>query len=158
MKKFNKTGFSLLELMIVIAIMGILSTIAAPNFMHYMAERRLNGAARMVMSDLMAARMKAVSINQRVKVSFVSNHAYEIWNDADNNGTVADNEGDDLVKDIHPNYYDVTFSFVSANPVFSPRGTASVSKVTLTSSRTGVSSKDVTVAIAGRVKIGDTPP
>jgi type II secretion system protein H len=151
MKRFNKTGFSLIELMIVIAIMAIISAIAAPNFMHYMAERRLSGAARMVMSDLMAARQKAVAINQRVKVSFVSNHAYEIWNDADNSGTVADNEGDDLVRDIYPDYYDVTLS--TGSTVFSPRGTASVTTVTLTSSRTGISSKEVTVAMTGRVKI-----
>ena len=156
MKIFKKYGFTLVELMIVLAIMGIVSAIAAPNFMHYMAERRLNGAARMVMSDLMAARMKAVSINQKVKVSFGSNHAYEIWNDADNNGTVADNEGDDLVKDIYPDYYDVTFS-ASANPVFTPRGTSTNgTKVTLTSSRTG-GTKYVKAAWTGRVKIDDVP-
>ena len=155
MKIFEKSGFSLMELMIVLAIMGIVSAIAAPNFMNYMAERRLNGAARMVMSDLMAARMKAVSINQKVKVSFVSNHAYEIWNDADNSGTVADNEGDDLVKDIHPDYYDVTLS-TSANPIFAPRGTAALGgTVTLTNTR---GSKYVIVALTGRVRISDTPP
>lgn len=151
MKIFKKYGFTLLEMMIVVAVMGILSAIATPNLMSYMAERRLNGAARMVMSDLMAARQKAVSINQQVKVSFVSNHAYRIWNDADKNGTVADNEGDNLLKDIHPDYNDVTFS-ASANPIFYPRGTAGMTTVTLTSSRTGTS-KSVTVAITGRVKI-----
>jgi len=154
--RFKKEGFSLLELLIVLAIMAIISAIAAPNFMNYLAERRLNGAARQVMSDLMSARMKAVSLNQRVKVFFFGdNHAYRIWNDADGDGTVAVNEGENIAKDIYPDYYDVTFS-KSADPIFHPRGTASVmATVTLTSSRiTGVS-KCVTVASTGRVKIDD---
>ena len=88
-----------------------------------------------------------------VTVSFadVNNHAYEIWNDADKNGAVADNEGDNLVKDIHPDYYDVTFS--ASAPTFNPRGTASVATVTLVSSRPGVGSKTVSVAVNGRVTI-----
>ncbi len=149
----KKTGFTLIEMMIVIAIIAILAGIAAPNFQTYMAQRRLNGAARQVMTDLMAARMKAVSLTQKVKVFFGSNHAYQIWNDADDNGTVADDEGDDIERDIHPDYHDVTFS-ASANPFFQPRGTAVGSTITLTNSS---GSKYVKVALTGRVKIDDTP-
>lgn len=152
MKMDAKRAFTLVELMIVIAIIGIVSAIAAPNFRTYMAERRLSGAARMVMSDLMAARQKAVSMNQRVKVSFVSNHSYEIWNDADNNKNVADNEGEDVVRDIRPDYYDVTLSS-NTNPEFMPNGmvlAATNGTVTL-SNTTG--SKQVTTSSAGRVRI-----
>ena len=140
--------------MIVVAVMGILMTIAIPGYQIFTAQKRLNGAARMVMSDLMAARMKAVSLNQRVKVSFGSN-VYRICNDADGNGTVADNEGDDIEKDISAEHYDVTLS-ASANPIFHPRGTAALGgTVTLTNSR---GSKYVIVALTGRVRISDTPP
>jgi type IV fimbrial biogenesis protein FimT len=120
----------------------------------YMVKSRLNGAVRMVMSDLMAARMKAVSLNQKAKVSFESN-GYQIWNDADGNGTVADNEGDNIQKDIRPDYYDVTLSS-SANPIFHPRGTAALGgTVTLTNPQ---GSKFVIVALTGRVRISNTPP
>jgi len=153
----KKAGFTLIELMIVIAIMAILAGIAAPNFQTYMAQRRLNGAARQVMTDLMAARMKAVSLNQRVKVSFGSTHIYQIWNDANGDETVADDEGDDIARDIHPDYHDVTFR-ASANPVFQTRGTATISTITLTLTNSNSNgSKDVEVYLTGRVKIDDTP-
>jgi len=153
MTKKNNKGLSLVELLIVFVVMGILTTIAVPSYQIFMTQRRLNGAARMVMSDLMAARMKAVSMNQRVKVSFGGNE-YQIWNDADFNGTVADHEGDNIRKLIYSEYYDVTLS-TSAEPIFHPRGTMDTqATVTLTNSR---GSKYVIATSTGRVRISDTP-
>jgi type IV fimbrial biogenesis protein FimT len=146
-------GLTLVELLMVIVVMGILTTIAVPSYQIFMAQRRLNGAARMVMSDLMAARMKAVSLNQRVKVSFGGNE-YQMWNDADSNGTIADHEGENIGKDMPSEYYDVTLS-ASAEPIFQPRGTTDTqATVTLTNSR---GSKYVIVSSTGRVRISDTP-
>ena len=70
MKRVNKAGFSISELMVIVAVVAIVSAVAAPNYMDYMAGRRLKGAARMVMSDLMAARQKAVSQNISIAVTF----------------------------------------------------------------------------------------
>ena len=155
MKSLSRKGFSLIELLIVVAIMGIMAGIATPYYKTYMAQRRLNGAARQVMSDLMLARQRAVSQNNEFKVFFdVNNYQYTILDDDDNDGTADTGEATE-VRDIHQEYYDVTFS-ASANPIFNPRGTASVTKATLTSSGTGTS-KYVKVAITGRVKIDDTP-
>jgi len=150
-KKADSKGFTLVEMMILVAVMAILAAIAAPNLKTYMAQRRLNGAARQVMTDLMAAKMKAVSFNQNVKVSFESNHIYQIWNDANGDGTVDVDEGDDIERNIHPDYHDVTLSMGEIKYIiFYPRGTSSNRTVTATNS-TGL--KTITTSLAGRVKI-----
>ena len=155
MKIDKKRGFTLVELMIVIAVIAIISAIAAPNFTTYMAQRRLNGAARMVMSDLMAARQKAVTQNNQFRVIFSGNQ-YTILDDDDNDGS-ADGGEITEVRNIQTDYYDVTISAVTANPIFYPRGTASGTKVTLTSTRTGDNKYVKVATISGRVMIDDTP-
>jgi type IV fimbrial biogenesis protein FimT len=151
MRQKQVKGFTLAELMVVIAIIGITTAIAIPYFVGQMPRYRLNGAARQVMGDLMWARMEAVSLNRKVKVFFLSNnHEYKICDDADNNGTVADGEGDVRLKDIHDEYHDVTISS-NNDPIFLPRGTAtSLPTITLTNPS---GSKTITISIAGRVSI-----
>ena len=156
MKRFDKAGFSLPELVVIVAIVAIVSAIAAPNYMDYMAGRRLNGAARMVMSDLMTARQNAVSQNYQFKVFFTGQTTYAILTDTNNNGTADTGEATES-RNIGNDYYDVTMG-ASADPFFSPRGTAESTNVTitLTSARTGAT-QCVMVAPTGRVKIDVCP-
>jgi type IV fimbrial biogenesis protein FimT len=64
----SQKGFTLVELMIVVAVMAIMAAFAFPAYEDWMERNRLNGAARQVMSDLMEARMKAASQNNRFRV------------------------------------------------------------------------------------------
>ena len=145
----NHRGFTLTELMIVVALMAILAAIAVPNIIAQMPKYRLNGAARQVLSDLMAARMQAVSQNNEFKVFFLDNHRYMILDDDDNDGT-ADAGETTQTKDIQADYPDVTFSSTN-DPIFHPGGTAS-NLATITLSNTS-GTRSITISSAGRVKI-----
>jgi type IV fimbrial biogenesis protein FimT len=146
----DQRGFTLVEMMIVVALAAILAAIAVPNIMAQMPKYRLNGAARQVLSELMAARMQAVSQNNEAKVFFLDNHRYMILDDDDNDGT-ADTGEATQTKDIQTDYHDVTFNPIPGiNPVFQPRGTASNMTIILANSS---GTKTITISTAGRVKI-----
>ena len=150
-REMRDSGFTLIEMMMVIAIIAIMSAVAIPAFMSMLPGMRLNGAARQVMTDLMAARMDAVKQNNRFRVFFNSpgTNQYQILDDDDNDGT-ADTGEAITTKNIQDNYSDVTFSSTN-NPIFTPRGTAtSLPTITL---QNPSGTKSVSVSIAGRVKI-----
>ena len=61
-------GFTLIELMITIAIAAILLMIGIPSFQNAINSSRLNGASNELLNDLMFARTSAISQGQRVVV------------------------------------------------------------------------------------------
>jgi len=86
----KQTGFSLMELMVVIAIFAILLSIAIPNFIGKMPARRLESAAGEVNAALQRARLAAVKENTCVVIEFSSSSDnYRIY--TDNGGANPDN-------------------------------------------------------------------
>ena len=65
-------GFSLVELMIVLAIMGVIALVAVPWFYKIAQRQALKSAAFEIETTLLAARMKAVKLNQPVTVAINS--------------------------------------------------------------------------------------
>ncbi|MFZ0613402.1 MAG: GspH/FimT family pseudopilin [Desulfobacterales bacterium] len=76
----NNSGFTLIELAVVIAIVGILAGIAVPNFVGWLPKYRLNSSADDIQSLVQNARLRAVKENAHVAVLF----------DPDNDGQLGD--------------------------------------------------------------------
>ena len=152
MPRKRESGFTLIEVMIVIAVLTIMASIAVPNFMSLLPGMRLNGAARQVMGDLMAARMNAVKENNEFKVFYLNNYQYRILDDDDNDGNVDGGEWT-VIKDIRDNYTDnVRFYHSTNNVIFYPRGNASPATLYLETSDSSKKSA-VVVNFPGRTKI-----
>ena len=66
----QEQGFSLVEMLIVVAIIAIMAAIALPNIGGYIRNYKIKGAAQDVASLMQSARGKAISTNTNTGVSF----------------------------------------------------------------------------------------
>ncbi|HEY0142152.1 MAG TPA: prepilin-type N-terminal cleavage/methylation domain-containing protein [Thermoanaerobaculia bacterium] len=66
----SQHGYSLVELLTVVAIIGILSLVTVPNFISLYQSSRVKGVARTFTSDVRNVRQLAIAGNQRTRVAF----------------------------------------------------------------------------------------
>lgn len=144
-------GFSVGELMTVVSLIGVLTAVGIPSFLSFQPSMRLNGATREVLSRLNWARANAVQNNNTSVVTFLNDHSFQIFNDANGNGSADANET--ITINLQTNYSDVTFavSGSSSTPTFNGRGTASTDTTVTITNPSG--SKIVAVSPTGNVKI-----
>lgn len=141
--KSRPKGFSLVEIIIVIAIISILAAVAIPNLLGYFPKSRLSGAARVVAGDLLATRMQAVKLNRSAYMEWTDARQYQVAY----MGVVLRS------RDLNDDYSDVTINNFG-NIRFNSRGSADTSESTLPITLTNPSgTKTIEVNIAGRVKI-----
>lgn len=140
----QERGFTLFELIIVIAIIGVASTVAVPEFSKWRARQAVNGAAKSLLSHLKQARVIAMAENRNVRITFGSNsYVY----DDDSGGTCG------LCKPQTVSYSNFSssadFSVTpSASPfTFSSRGTVNSGNIVI---RSGSFSHTLTINIIGR--------
>lgn len=66
----GERGFSLAEMLVVVAIIGLMTLVLVPNFISMYNSGRFKASARTLTTSLRNARQQAISANTRTKVSF----------------------------------------------------------------------------------------
>ncbi|MFM6139663.1 MAG: Tfp pilus assembly protein FimT/FimU [Sphaerospermopsis kisseleviana] len=77
-RKYNDAGFSLLEMLTVVAMIGILSAIIAPNWIGFVQRQRVNKANDAVMAAIKQAQTEAKKQKINYSVSFRVNSTTNI--------------------------------------------------------------------------------
>ena len=82
--KQRQSGFSLVEMLVVVAIIGIVSLVTVPNFMALRRSNMMKNSMRGFMSDARGVRQRAVTRRQQTKLVFTNGSAtsgrqYTLW-------------------------------------------------------------------------------
>ncbi len=96
----NQPGFSLIELLVGVLILGILASLSAPGLMTWIQSTQLRTAAETISGGLQLARAEAVRRNTSVQFSLMGTDS--TWTlgcvnwDANGDGTEDDTDGDGI--------------------------------------------------------------
>ena len=146
----GQRGFTLVELMIVIAIIGIISIEAAPLFMTFLRASETRGASRELAALLHQGRELAIARNTDYRVEVEpDNNRLRFVRTSDNvvwTGPGTDAQGYRRLVNR------ARLTNMTANPTFNRLGTAGGGTITVQNAQ-GTSSLNVVVASSGRVRI-----
>lgn len=123
----NAKGTSIMELVAVLAIIGIFASVAIPNYSQWALRRQVDAESKKLSLELQLARISAIKNNNNVVVNFnVGANQYTIIDDTDNSGAA---NGAETVKTV-PLNPKVSFGFSGAG-IIDPNGNAVANSVAL---------------------------
>lgn len=150
----SQRGYSLMEMLVVVAIIGVLMLVTIPNFMTMRKSTIVKGSMRQFTQDLRAARQRAVSRSSLTRITWVEGTRQYSMQESTDNGANWNNVG------LNPRYLSEsvaikngsgTAKFPSEVVVFTRTGTArvpgGVGQVILESSWTDIPKPLYTISI-----------
>jgi prepilin-type N-terminal cleavage/methylation domain-containing protein len=121
----TKGGFTIIELLLTVVILGILTAVAIPGFSTWAPDYRLRGAVRVLKSDMELAKQRAIREGANVALTLdEANNTYTVFVDNGAGGGVAGDwilNGSELVIKtvmIHPHVTMYEASFAGGAPHF----------------------------------------
>ncbi len=133
----KENGFSIVELVVVLALMAVITAIALPRWTRWLPSYALNNSTRQVQSELHHIKMRAAAENVSFQLAYVQGStAYTIERDTQALTTKPLAAGTTITEE--------------GSISFSPRGTASANRIRLRN--TNGSCKQIVVSATGRVR------
>jgi prepilin-type N-terminal cleavage/methylation domain-containing protein len=156
----SRQGFTLVELLVVIVVIGVLSGIAAPNVSRMMDSYRVRAASRQLATELQYAKTKAIAENANYQVHFdVVNSRYRTeksdgtndgpWRNTADATTAYNGNGVSLAKGFTGDF----LIFTPIGEALDSAGAPLVADATVVLSTVGSLSKTVSIANSGRVQV-----
>jgi type IV fimbrial biogenesis protein FimT len=147
MNSTNNKGFTLIEMMVAVAIMAIVATIAAPSFVNMIRNHRLTTAANDVLSAMQLARSEA--IRQRRPITVCAG-ADACTDSADWSGGWIVTSPDTVIR-VWSERPNMTINGPATNVTFSPDGRAETAAINL--SIDDEFSRSVSITVTGRASV-----
>lgn len=142
-------GFSVAELLVVVAIIGIISVFAMPLFLSFLQAQQLRGAAQEVSTLLNQARQLAIARNASYQVVLdVTENRLRFVRTSDSTpwtGPGTDSSGYRKLENR------ARLTDVTANPTFNSLGTATGATITVKNAE-GDAALNVIVSTSGRIR------
>ena len=150
----QKEGFTIFELLVVIAVIAVVSAIVTPQIIGWRNSAKLRGAVGNLKGDLEMAKTNAIKENNYVAVSFADN-GYAVFVDLSNDRALDD--GEPVLRNralpagvafdrLHPDW-----TFPSNVTGFNSRGTADNGTVVLINTKG--EQKNVVISTLGRIRV-----
>lgn len=159
-KKFNsKRGFTILELLAVVVIIGILAAISVPTFDLAIKKIRFKADSNVLLSGLRRARSQAISKRMQCGVSFDTlNNVFSVFEDQESPEAFTLDAGDSVivVDTLGRGMQAMSTSFLDNSVFFFPDGTASISGTINGRATWGMDTALVQISVlaaTGRVKM-----
>lgn len=122
----KQKGFTLIEIVVAVAIIGIVALVLYPSILNTLETRKLENTTRQVVTSLQRAKFEAVKtrINHRVRFDYINQGEMNLWSYVvereDNPGSWNSMPG--FNRKFIPHEFTVTVSFPNDIVQFSPLG------------------------------------
>jgi len=142
-------GFSLFELLIVIAVIAVVSAIVTPNIISWRNNAKLRGAAGIVKGDLEMSKARAVRERSPVTVTFTATNYQVSYTDKDGNTRTLRNR--QLPAGVRVDLGSTSFGAMGDKTQFNSRGLPVAGSAVLVNTKGD--QKNIIVSTLGRIRI-----